>query len=146
MDSLHLRTTSSSTFRNRSIVGPADGFRKSRYRRRVRGSVLAVLVLALAACGGASRTTVADCLNDAGFLVSGSGTEVRGTSPAGVGFTLRMYAEPAAAKRAAARLEPATTAVAARGVVDWRGNPSPAARLTRAELRTIGRCVSRSNS
>ena len=60
----------------------------------VRRGALAVFVLALAACGGPSHTTVADCLNDAGFLVSGSGTEVRGTSPGGVGFTLRLYAEP----------------------------------------------------
>jgi len=102
-----------------------------------------VLVLALAACGGSSHTTVAHCLNDAGFLVSGSGTEVRGTSPGGVGFTLRLYASPAAAKQAASRLAPATTAVAVRGVVDWRGNPSPSAHLTRGELRTVERCVTR---
>ena len=111
----------------------------------VRPGALAVLVLALAACGGASQTTVADCLNDAGFLVSASGTEVRGTSPAGVGFTLKVYESPAAARRAAARLAPASTAVAVSGVVDWRGNPSPSARLTHAELRIVERCVTRAN-
>jgi len=124
-------------------VRPTGDFRKSRYRRRVRRSALAVPVLALAACGGSSHATVADCLNDAGFLVSGSGTDVHGISPGGVGFTLRLYARPAAAKQAAARLEPATTAVAARGVVDWQGNPSPSARLTRSELRAVSRCVDR---
>jgi hypothetical protein len=124
-------------------VRPWGDFRKSRYRRRVRRSAIAVLVLALAACGGSSHPTVADCLNDAGFLVSGSGTEVRGTSPGGVGFTLRLYATPAAARRATERLEPATTARIGTAVVDWHGNPSPSAGLSGGELGSISRCVSR---
>ncbi|HST16364.1 MAG TPA: hypothetical protein VLK36_01765 [Gaiellaceae bacterium] len=109
----------------------------------MRPGALAVLVLALAACGGTSHTTVADCLNDAGFLVSGSGTVVRGTSPAGVGFTLRLYATPAAAKQAAERLEPATTVRLGSAVVDWRGNPSPSARLSGVELGSVSRCAGR---
>jgi hypothetical protein len=129
-----------------TIVRPGRDLRKSRYRRRVRRGALAVLVLVLAACGGQSHATVADCLNDAGFLVSGSATEVHGTSPRGVGFTLRLYAGPAAAKRAAERLEPATTARIGTAVVDWHGNPSASARLSGAELASVSRCADRAGS
>jgi len=82
--------------------------------------VLLSLALALAACGTKARPTLVGCLNDAGFLVSGSGDRVSGTTPSGVAFTLTLRS--------------------GRAVVDSRGNPSPKARVTNAELRTIRRC------
>ena len=109
----------------------------------MRPLVLALAALVLAGCGGSHRQSVAGCLNDAGFLVSGSARQVQGTTSNGVAFTVTIYGSVPAAQRAAARLRPATTAVIGKGVVDWHGNPSPSARPTGADLRTVERCVTR---
>jgi hypothetical protein len=103
--------------------------------------VLACAVALLAGCGGTSKATVAGCLNDGGFLVTSSGAKVEGTSPEGVAFTLTVYESAQAAKRAAAGLDRHTTAVVSTGVVDYRGNPDPGARITAAELTTIRGCL-----
>ena len=71
----------------------------------------------------------------------GSGARVEGTTPRGVGFSLTAYGSPAAAKRAAAGLPRRTTAVVAAGVVDFRGNPEPDARVAPGELATIRSCL-----
>jgi len=109
----------------------------------VRPLALALAALMLAGCGGTHRRTVAGCLNDAGFLVSGSARQVEGTTSNGVAFTLTLYGSEPAAHRAAARLRPATTAVVGRGVVDWRGNPSPSAHPAGADFRAVERCMTR---
>ncbi len=125
-----------------SIVRPIREMRKSRYRRAMRTLALPLAALALlAGCGGTSHVTLAGCLNDAGFLVTSSGSKVDGTSPSGVAFTLRTYRTPAAAKQAARSLDPRTTAVVASGVVDFRGNPDPKAALSPDELRTARSCL-----
>ncbi|MGH3002238.1 MAG: hypothetical protein ACRDM1_06195, partial [Gaiellaceae bacterium] len=85
--------------------------------------------------------TLGGCLNDAGFLVTSSGTKVEGTTPAGVAFTLTAYRSAAAATRAASRLSSRTTAVVTTGVVDFHGNPAPGASVSAAELATIRRCL-----
>ena len=82
---------------------------------------LPVLALSLVACGSKPRPTLVGCLNDAGFLVSGTDGRVSGTTPRGVAFTLTLHS--------------------GRPVVDSRGNPSPKARVTNAELRTIRGCI-----
>lgn len=106
---------------------------------------LACAVALLSGCGGKSKVTVAGCLNNDGFLVTSSGAKVEGTSPAGVAFTLTVYETAQAAKRAAAGLDRHTTAVASTGVVDFRGNPGPGARITAAELTTIRDCLERAH-
>ena len=85
--------------------------------------------------------TVGGCLNDAGFLVTSSGTKVEGTTPSGVAFTLTVYPSAAAAMRAASRLDPRTTAVAGAGVVDSHGNPNPGASVSAADLATMRECL-----
>jgi hypothetical protein len=102
---------------------------------------VACAVALLSGCGGKSKATVAGCLNDDGFLVTSSGAKVEGTSPGGVAFTLTMYENARAAKRAAAGLDRHTTAAVSTGVVDFRGNPDPAARITAGELTTIRGCL-----
>jgi hypothetical protein len=102
---------------------------------------VACAVALLSGCGGKSKVTVAGCLNDDGFLVTSSGAKVEGTSPGGVAFTLTMYENARAAKRAAAGLDRHTTAAVSTGVVDFRGNPDPAARITAGELTTIRGCL-----
>ena len=106
---------------------------------RLRALLLLAAVL-LAGCGGKSHETLAGCLNDAGFLVTASPRAVNGTSPAGVAFTLTTYGSATAANRAAMKLDPRTTAVVGPGLVDFRGNPDPHARLSEAELATIRSC------
>jgi len=98
--------------------------------------VLAVAgaALLLAGCGGSHQVTLSGCLNDAGFLVTSSG---------GVAFTLTVYGSPRAAKRAAASLEPRTTAVLGAGVVDFHGNPDPGARISAGERRSIRECLAK---
>ena len=112
----------------------------------MRPLLVAVAALVLAGCGASHRPTVTGCLNDAGFLVSGSGSRIDGTTSDGIGFTLTLYETPRAARRAAARMPAATIAVTGRGVVDWRGNPAPSGRPSRAQLDAIGRCVARPTS
>jgi hypothetical protein len=114
---------------------------KSRYVRPMR--VLAVVLLAglLASCGGKRPVTVGGCLNDAGFLVTLSGTKVEGTTPAGLAFTLTVYPTVVAATRAASSLDPRTTAVIEAGVVDAHGNPGQAAGVSAADRATIRRCL-----
>jgi hypothetical protein len=140
-DGFHLATTSSSKSRTRTIVRRIGRNRKSRYLRAVRLVVPVLAAAVLAGCGGASRVTVAGCLDDAGFLVTGSAARIEGTTPRGVGFTLTIHGSPAAAARAAASLPRRTTAVAGTGVVDFRGNPGPHARVTSGELATIRGCL-----
>ena len=110
--------------------------------------ILAVVVATglLAACGGKTPVTLSGCLNDAGFLVTSSGTKVEGTTPGGVAFTLTVYRSAAAATRAASRLGPRTTAVVGTGVVDFHGNPGEGARVSVAELATIRQCLGKTES
>jgi Na+-translocating ferredoxin:NAD+ oxidoreductase RnfG subunit len=107
---------------------------------------LACAVALIAGCGGKNKLTVAGCLNDDGFLVTQSGAKVEGTSPAGVAFTLTVYASAQAAKRAAAGLDRHTTAVVSTGVVDYRGNPGLGARITAAERTTIRGCLEQAHA
>ena len=125
---------------------PNGELRKSRYVRVMRLLAVAVATGLLAACGGKSPVTLGGCLNDAGFLVTSSGTKVEGTTPAGVAFTLTVYRSAAAATRAASQLGPRTSAVAGTGVVDFHGNPGPSARVSAAELATIRLCLGKAES
>ena len=107
---------------------------------------LVLVVFALAGCGG-KRESLADCLNAKGFLVQGDATVVRGTSAAGVSFTLTVYPSPAAARRAHAR-KPKGTAQVGAAVVDFSGNPpsSPSGRpaqLSENALALIRSCLAR---
>lgn len=119
---------------------------KSRYVRPMRVLIVVLVAGFLAACGGKSPVTVSGCLNDAGFLVTSSGTKVEGTTPAGVAFTLTVYPSAAAATRAASRLDPRTTAVVEAGVVDSRGNPGTAARVSAADLAAIRTCLGKAEA
>jgi hypothetical protein len=107
----------------------------------VRAVVLAALTLLLVACSGKRHATLADCLNDAGFLVGGSAKVVSGTSPGGVAFTLTVYPDASAARGRLAPLSPRTALRIGRAVADWQGNPSSGARLRGADQRAVGRCV-----
>jgi hypothetical protein len=123
------------------LCGQSDDCASPATVARVRAAVLAALALVVVGCGGKPRTTLAGCLNDAGFLVRGSGKSVSGTSPSGVAFTLTLYADAPAARRRLGLLSPRTTARIGRVVVDWQGNPSPSSRLRDSELQVVGRCV-----
>ncbi len=131
--------------------------------------VLAVLVVILSGCGGGGGGSsnssggstssssssggsatdgiaVGNCLNDQDFLVQPETTLVNGQSPAGVSFTLTLYASPAAATAAAAKKNPKTTAVVENGVVDFHGNVSPyqgapPAKISKVELAAIKSCI-----
>jgi hypothetical protein len=107
--------------------------------------ILAVAIAAMlvSGCGSGRPPTLSGCLNDAGFLVTASGPKVEGTSPGGVAFTLTDYGSHAAAKRAAASLDPRTTEVVAAGVVDFHGNPEPRARISADERRAIRGCLAK---
>ena len=64
---------------------------------------------------------------------------LNGQAPAGVVFTLTFYKDAAAAKAAAAKKNPKTTALVENGVVDFKGNPSiyagaPPAKISKVEL------------
>ena len=107
----------------------------------MRPIAVAALALVLVGCGSKPKPTLAGCLDDHGFLASGTAGRARGTSPEGVAFSLTLHADRAAARRALARLPRATAALAGLAVVDWHGNPSPRARLTAAELATIRSCT-----
>jgi hypothetical protein len=124
--------------------------------------VLAALAVILAGCGGGSKSSsgtsgggtgkgtngiaIGNCLNDANFLVQPETGLVDGQSPAGVSFTLKLYATPAAAKAAAAKKDPKTSALVANGVVDFHGNVSPykgapPAKISKVELAAIKSCI-----
>jgi hypothetical protein len=125
--------------------------------------VLAALAVILAGCGGggsksSSGTTggtsgggtngvaIGNCLNDANFLVQPQETAVDGQSPAGVSFTLKLYPSQAAAKAAAAKKDPKTSALVDNGVVDFHGNVSPykgapPAKISKVELAAIKSCI-----
>ncbi len=131
--------------------------------------VLAVLAVILSGCGGGGGSSssgssgstgsssssggsatdgiaVGNCLNDEDFLVQPETTLVNGQSPAGVSFTLTLYASPAAATAAAAKKNPKTTAVVENGVVDFHGNVSPyqgapPAKISKVELDAIKTCI-----
>jgi hypothetical protein len=126
--------------------------------------VLAVLVVILSGCGGGGGSSsssgssgssgagatdgikVGNCLNDQDFLVQPETKIVNGQSPAGVSFTLTLYASPDAAKAAGAKKNPKTTAVVENGVVDFHGNVSPyqgapPAKISKVELAAIKSCI-----
>jgi hypothetical protein len=102
--------------------------------------------------GGINGTTVGNCLNlNYDFLVQPNPTSVDGQSPAGVNFTLRLYPTPAAAKAAAAKKNPKTTALVENGVIDFRGNPSiykgaPPAKISKVELANIKACIDKAKA
>lgn len=96
--------------------------------------------------GGVNGISVGNCLNDANFLVQPSETRLDGQSPAGVSFTMVLYKDDAAAKKAAAKKNPKFTAVVDNAVVDFHGNPSafagaPPAKISKAELAAIKGCI-----
>jgi hypothetical protein len=124
--------------------------------------VLAALAVILAGCGGGSKSSsgtsgggtgngtngiaIGNCLNDANFLVQPETGLVDGQSPAGVSFTLKLYASAAAAKAAAAKKDPKTSALVDNGVVDFHGNVSPykgapPAKISKVELAAIKSCI-----
>jgi hypothetical protein len=125
--------------------------------------VLAVLVVILSGCGGGGGSSssgssgssgavatdgikVGNCLNDQDFLVQPETKIVNGQSPAGVSFTLTLYASPDAAKAAGAKKNAKTTAVVENGVVDFHGNVSPyqgapPAKISKVELAAIKSCI-----
>lgn len=146
MDSLHLAPPFLVVFGSPTIVRRNGGFGKSRYRRAMRVLATAAAVLLLAGCGGKHPVTVAGCLNDAGFLVTADGAQVNGTSPSGLAFTLTTYPTSAAANRAAMRFDRTKIVVVAHALVDFRGNPDPAARLSAGEIRTIQGCLEKASS
>jgi hypothetical protein len=124
--------------------------------------VLAALAVILAGCGGGSKSSsgtsgggtgngtngiaIGNCLNDANFLVQPETGLVDGQSPAGVSFTLKLYVSAAAAKAAAAKKDPKTSALVDNGVVDFHGNVSPykgapPAKISKVELAAIKSCI-----
>ena len=130
--------------------------------------VLAVFAVILSGCGGGGGSSssggssgsgsksatdgiaVGNCLNDQDFLVQPETKLVNGQSPAGVSFTLTLYETPAAAKAAAAKKNPKTTAVVENGVVDFHGNVSPyqgapPAKISKAEIASIKTCIDSSS-
>ena len=96
--------------------------------------------------GGVNGVSVGNCLIDDEFIVQPSQTQIDGTSPAGVGFSLAFYSSPAAAAKAAGTKAKETTAVVENAVVDFKGNPSPyqgapPAKISAKELREIKTCI-----
>jgi hypothetical protein len=95
--------------------------------------------------------TIGNCLNqEEDFLVQPSERVLDGMSPAGVNFTLTLYKNGVAAKAAAKKKNPKTTAVVEDGVIDFRGNPSPykgapPAKISRVELAAIKRCIDKAS-
>jgi hypothetical protein len=125
--------------------------------------VLAVAAAVLAGCGGGGGSkssgstgggssskvngiTVGNCLNTSDFLVQPEIGVLNGQAPSGVVFTLTFYKTNAAAKAAAAKKNPKTTALVDFGVVDFKGNPSiykgaPPAKISDVELSAIKACI-----
>src|SRR4051812_28038481 len=128
--------------------------------------VIAIAAVALAGCGGggggkSADTTgtvdsskvngisVGNCLNTSDFLVQPSISQLNGQAPSGVVFELTFYKSDAAAKAAAAKKNPKTTALVENGVVDFKGNPSiykgaPPAKISKLELDAIKECIDKS--
>jgi hypothetical protein len=124
--------------------------------------VLTTLAVILAGCGGGGKSSsgttggssgggtngiaIGNCLNDANFLVQPETGLVDGQSPAGVSFTLKLYPTQTAAKAAAAKKDPKTSALVDNGVVDFHGNVSPykgapPAKISKVELAAIKSCI-----
>ena len=126
--------------------------------------VIAVVAALLAGCGGGgggkssgstggtvdsskvNGITVGNCLNTSDFLVQPSIQVLNGQAPSGVVFTLTFFKTDAAAKAAAAKKNPKTTALVENGVVDFHGNPSPyagapPAKISKVELDAIKTCI-----
>jgi len=128
--------------------------------------VLLAAAAVLAGCGGGSKSgsgggggggggstsgvdgvSVGNCLNNNyEFIVQPGETELNGTSPGGVGFTLRFFKDNAAAKAAAAKSNPKFTAIVLNALVDFHGNPSPYAgappvKISKTELDEIKACI-----
>ena len=141
MHRLHLAPPPRLESGTRPLCGPAGDCASRATVARVRLAVVAALALVLAACGGKPHPTLADCLNDAGFLVRGSGKAVSGTSPGGVAFSVTLYPDASVARSRLALRSPRTALRIGRAVVDWHGNPSPSSRLRGADLDAVGRCV-----
>lgn len=128
--------------------------------------VLIAAAVALAGCGGGGKSsggstdgtvdaskvngiTVGNCLNTSDFLVQPSIDQLNGQAPSGVVFELTFYKTDAAAKAAAAKKNPKTTALVENGVVDFKGNPSiykgaPPAKISKLELDAIKECIDKS--
>jgi hypothetical protein len=129
--------------------------------------VLVAAAVALAGCGGGGGSkssgttsdtvdsskvngiTVGNCLNTSDFLVQPSIGQLNGQAPSGVVFELTFYKTDTAAKAAAAKKNPKTTALVESGVVDFKGNPSPykgapAAKISKFELDAIKTCIDKS--
>jgi hypothetical protein len=132
-----------------AVTGAAAPGACIRRRRRCAGPWLVLLpltaALALSGCG-AHHPSVADCLNTNGFLVQEHDDVVRGSSAAGVNFTLSLYSRRQAALRAFDGLSRASSALIGDAVVDFAGNPAGEpgglpGRLSRTALATIARCL-----
>ena len=112
-------------------------------RRPPLAILLALAVLA--GCDGGKPPSVAGCLGNRGFLVEADGNVVRGSSPAGVNFTLTLYATPAAARAARGASGHRAAIPVVRALVDDRGNPPGAngtpRRLSKRALAEIRACV-----
>ncbi len=133
--------------------------------------VLAAVAAVLAGCGGSSSgsggssssgaynggggvngISVGNCLNDdENFLVQPSQKVLDGQSPAGVNFTLTLYASNAAAKAAFDKKNAKTTSLVENGVIDFKGNPSifagaPPAKISKSELNAIKRCIDKTRA
>ncbi len=96
--------------------------------------------------GGVNGVSVGNCLNDQDFIVQPSPKVLDGISPGGVAFTLTFYKDEAAAKAVAKKKDAKTTALVAKGVVDFHGNPSafagaPPAKISKTELKLINDCI-----
>jgi len=118
-----------------------------------------LLVLAAAGCGGGSHnapivvvtttatpTAAADCLNSDAFLVEAAGTQITGSSPGGINFTVTFHTSPAAAAVALAHLNRVYAVEMAAAVVDDAGNPplhrgGTPMRLSPDELATLRLCI-----
>jgi hypothetical protein len=129
--------------------------------------LIAALTALLAGCGGGGSksssgsnvdisklngVSIGDCLNqDENFLVQPSEKVLDGQSPAGVNFTLTLYKDVPAAKAAAAKKNPKTTATVENAVIDFKGNPSPykgapPAKISKVELAAIRGCIDKAGS
>ena len=102
--------------------------------------------------GGVNGISVGNCLNeDENFLVQPSQKVLDGQSPAGVSFTLTLYASNAVAKTAFGKKNAKTTSLVENGVIDFKGNPSPfagapPAKISSVELKAIKRCIDKTRA